>query len=196
MLRQTFELAVSHVRNPSQYRALTDSQITRLAKEIVTLIKEREKPFASLAEFVNRPLVAAPASGKAPAGLLQEAIERAGINSSVPGDKLEGIPNSPGISHNEMNDTEAAVAFPGYLTQADILQTLGPILSARSDTFLIRSYGDAINPATQTVEAQAWCEAIVQRIPHEVLDGADPASRSANRKFRILAFRWLDRDEI
>lgn len=178
------------------YRALTDTQISRLAKEIVTLIKARQKPFASLAEFVNRPLQAAPESGKAQTGLLQQAIENAGINNDVPGDKLKNIPNPPSVTHNQMNDVEAAVAFPGYLTQADILQTLAPILSARSDTFLIRSYGDAVNPATQTVEAQAWCEAIVQRIPHEVLDGADPASRSANRKFRILAFRWLSRDEI
>lgn len=173
------------------YRALNETQIRALAKEIVSLIRARGKPFGSLADFVNRPL---DNSGKP--GLLQQAIDATTINNGTPGGILSGIPNPQGISHNQMNGTAATVAFPGFLTQADILQALGPLLSARSDTFTIRSYGDAVNPQTNKVEARAWCEAVVQRVPHETLDGADPLSRSASRKFRVVSFRWLTKEEI
>lgn len=55
--------------------------------------------------------------------------------------------------------------------EIDVLQVIGPVISARSDTFRIRSYGEAIDPAGKTV-ASAWCEAIVQRTP-EYVDAAD-----------------------
>jgi hypothetical protein len=54
-----------------------------------------------------------------------------------------------------------------------VLGILGPVLTVRSDTFLVRAYGDAVNPATGAVESRAWCEAMVQRVP----DYVDPAIR-------------------
>ena len=55
---------------------------------------------------------------------------------------------------------------------ADILTAIGPFLQCRSDTFLIRTYGESLNPVTDEVESRAWCEATVQRIPNRV-DGGD-----------------------
>lgn len=62
-------------------------------------------------------------------------------------------------------------------------------LSVRSDTFRIRAYGDAINPADSTkVEASAWCEAIVQRTAADI--------PGFGRRFVIMYFRWLGPDDI
>ena len=95
---------------------------------------------------------------------------------------------------------------PGWLTQADLLQPLAPYLTARSDTFIIRSYGDAVNPATGSVEGRAWCEAVVQRIPDFVgnespdtplasLSSTSP-SKVFGRRFHVVSFRWLSPDDI
>ncbi len=95
--------------------------------------------------------------------------------------------------------------YPGYLLQADVLSVLAPALSARSDTFTIRTYGDVHNPVTGTVEARAWCEAVVQRLP----DFIDPAATAADatpppgspnatfgRRYQVISFRWLTPADI
>ncbi len=112
-----------------------------------------------------------------------------------------------------------AYGMPGYLTQADILQLLGPVLSARSDTFRIRTYGEVTNPATGATVARAWLEVIVQRLPEFVDPTDDPSawrpndSRSAanawnpatthrpanlefGRRYRVVHFRWLDAPDV
>lgn len=103
-----------------------------------------------------------------------------------------------------------AAGLPGFLTQADILQAIGPQLTARSDTFKVRAYGEAKNMRSGKTEARAWCEAIVQRIPDPLKENptkddivwperpqspANPVS-AAGRRFRIVAFRWLTPDEV
>lgn len=66
-------------------------------------------------------------------------------------------------------------------------------LTARSDTFRIRAYGDAVNPAIAgQVEATARCEAIVQRLP----DLIDAPTGPLGRRFVIVSFRWLVPDDI
>lgn len=99
--------------------------------------------------------------------------------------------------------TSRAAFAPGYLSQADLLTSLGPVLTPRSDTFTIRAYGDVQNPATSSVEARAWCEAVVQRLPDymETLNvSALPVAGTNNekfgRRFRIVSFRWLTANEI
>jgi len=97
-----------------------------------------------------------------------------------------------------------STGIPGWLTQADVLQVIGPVISARSDTFRIRAYGEALDSSGKTV-AKAWCEAIVQRTP-EFMDSADsPETRPENlnpsnvkfgRRFSVVSFRWLHPDEI
>jgi len=66
---------------------------------------------------------------------------------------------------------------------------LAPWLTVRSDTFRVRAYGDARNPADPAkVEAVAWGEAIVQRVPEEL--------PGFGRRMVIVGFRWLGPDDI
>jgi hypothetical protein len=66
------------------------------------------------------------------------------------------------------NSTTAAM-MPGWLTQGDVLTPLAPVISPRSDTFLIRTYGE---PDEET-GIKRYCEAVVQRIPDYVINGQD-----------------------
>lgn len=94
-----------------------------------------------------------------------------------------------------------------WLMQGDILQAVGSALQARSDTFVIRSYGEVLNPVDDTKKvAGAWCEAVVQRTVDYVDDSANSATdapavlssinQSFGRKYKIVSFRWLSADEI
>jgi Tfp pilus assembly protein PilX len=84
-----------------------------------------------------------------------------------------------------------ATIFPptGSPDYTQILTALGPMLAVRSDTFRIRAYGEALNPADPArIEAAAYCEAIVQRTP-EPMPGF-------GRRFVITYFRWLGPEDI
>lgn len=67
------------------------------------------------------------------------------------------------------------------------LAVMGGALTVRSDTFRIRAYGDSVNPATGSIESQAYCEAIVQRKDFPLPTG---------RRFVVQSFRWLTPDDI
>jgi Tfp pilus assembly protein PilX len=87
--------------------------------------------------------------------------------------------------------TYLATIFPptGSPDYTQILTALGPMLAVRSDTFRIRAYGEALNPADPArIEAAAYCEAIVQRTP-EPMPGF-------GRRFVITYFRWLGPEDI
>lgn len=179
------------------FRALSEEEIEDLATAIVNENRKRG-PFRSLADFVNRRL-ANDATGLA--GTLQAAIDATDINAK--GKTLSGAdPVSIDSTwfHNNSSGPQAT-GFPGYLTQADVLQAIGAVLSIRSDTFRIRAYGSVTNPLTGVVEAEAWCEAIVQRTPIKA-DGSDPladqpdVADNLGRRFEIVSFRWLPPDEI
>lgn len=80
------------------------------------------------------------------------------------------------------------------VTAQEFIDDVAPILAVRSDTFRIRAYGDALNPAdagltSATPEAVAYCEAIVQRT-----NRADPLGNG--KKFMIVYFRWLGPDDV
>ncbi len=103
-----------------------------------------------------------------------------------------------------------STGIPGWVTQADVLQAIGPSLSARSDTFRIRTYGEALSPDGKTVLAKAYCEAIVQRTPHYLDPSNAPTVRNASltdnkllpvnktfgRRYQIVSMRWLSSNEI
>ncbi len=177
------------------YRRVSDSQLQTLAQEIRDQVAARGTPFHSMAEFVN-------------SGILQAAIDTAGLNA-----KLTNVPQS--------SPTTAAASVPGMLTQAGLLTALGPILTVRSDTFLIRAYGESVNPTLvnadgsipqKAIESRAWCEAVVQRVPDYVDYSVDstgnltsgnypwdePTGINARfgRRFKIVQFRWLSPSDI
>ncbi len=186
-------------------RTLTDEQIQQLAENIVEEVKERG-PFLSIAEFVNRQ----PGSDKKLAlkGALQAAIDRTdSINARFAADsKINALADVAADGHPfpEALEGMSAAGAPGYLTQGDILSAVGSVISARSDTFRIRSYGEAVDPSNK-VTARAWCEAVVQRVP-EFIDPANPpetatgslsaANQRFGRRFIVTGFRWLSPEEI
>ena len=194
---------------------LTDD--TGLAVEIVNQVKARG-PFMSLSDFVNR-RIGASTDLRTYQGAIQEAIEQSGIN----GDQNTGIrAGTSDIIPNYANYTDLfpfaggsylagrnnATGVPMEINQANILLPLAPKLSARSDTFKIRAYGE-VRDSDDNIIAQATCEAIVQRLPEYVDSETDdpwdddsqtPTLNTINqtygRKFEIQSFRWLDQSEV
>jgi len=199
--------AVSRFRNPigkendnwQGFRTLSDAQIKTLADNIVKEVKLRG-PFLSLGEFVNRRIVASNLGLK---GALQSAIDTSGLNG---GAKMQDFPTAkyPSDSQSNIVPNDTGVGIPGYLTQADLLQSIAPVITPRSDTFTIRAYGDARDKSGNVI-AKAWCEAVVQRNP-EFLDPSDaPTTPLSNvkavnqtfgRGFAIVSFRYLSPAEV
>jgi type II secretory pathway pseudopilin PulG len=183
------------------FRTMSDYEIEALATELVREIKVRG-PFLCLSDFVNR----RPGTNAdlARHGALQAAIEAAGLNNDL--DKgARALGSVAGAPFSEAGKGSRAAGIPGYISQADLLTPLGPVLQARSDTFTIRSYGCSTDEYGN-LQAQAWCEAVVQRVP-EYVDSKDApdvveasitseANKKFGRKFRIVGFRWLKAQEI
>ena len=208
----------------SGFRRLSDAQVNALAGEIVKQVRLRG-PFVALAQFVNR---APNASANDPAGLgfcgaLQSAIDRTTINDfsavTTANDKLDCSTTRPlttafgsyfydaDFATNAPRVPQRSAGIPGWLTQADVLQAIAPVIATRSDTFVIRTCGQALAKDGVTVTAAAWCEAVVQRTP-EYLDASDGAwvhpadsnlhnvNRQFGRRYKILSLRWCSPDEI
>ncbi|MEX2044463.1 MAG: hypothetical protein WD941_03855 [Opitutus sp.] len=164
-------------------RNLAPDQVSALAHAIVGGLHRKHAesgPFRSMEEFLNAsPLFSDPAG--VPRSLIEAAIAEAGLNAEVP----------------EFSSQ--------FLTQADLMNLLAPVLFPRSDTFVIRAYGEAVNPATQLSEGRAWCEAIMQRLtdyfdasqpPETEASDLNPLNRTHGRRFKVVSFRWLARADI
>jgi len=203
--------------NFTGYRRLTMAEVDRLAQAIVDEVATRG-PFLSVADFVNRRLLS---SGADPhdhrmMGTLQAAIEQAGLNESQESASdstsmniLSDFQGSyQGVSHffalqRDALTTPANRSAPGYFMQSDLLARIGSVLQARSDTFLIRAYGDIGDPDNPT--ARAWCELLVRR-NSEYVDPADaaelhpddvlPVNQVFGRRFEIIRFRWLTEEDV
>ena len=187
------------------FRMLSDAQVHSLATAIVDQV-QAHGPFRSLAEFVNRPLNA-PSEGARLSGLLQTALD-AVVNPPPSLTPAAGLPAmagpSPGLAWPAASQGHRSTLAPGWLSQADVLGAIGPVLTVRSDTFLVRAYGDAVNPATGAVESRAWCEAVVQRLPDyvdpenppETATGLSATNQTYGRRFEIVQFRWLAPDDV
>ncbi len=185
------------------YRGLTSAQIDTLALEIVKEVQKRG-PFLSLGEFVNRQLTS---SQEGLAGAIQAAIGNAKLNSNVQYKEIDNkIYSDAGRNNIVKPDNHTGVAIPGYLTQADVLNSIGPRLTARSDTFTIRGYGESFDAATNRIKAKVVIEAVVQRVP-EFVDSLDPAytpilglkstvNRIFGRRFEIVSYRELAPEEL
>ena len=231
------------------FRSLDDAKITALATAIVAEIKARarnrtvtisgvttpsaERPFTTLAEFINRRLT--PSMPYSQMGALQAALDTAinlpdtGINP--PGkNSLSALPviaastnfktanfsggaNESATLTTDYDNPQALAAAtiagaPQWLTQADLLERIGQKLSARSDTFTVRTYGESVNPITGVVQGRAWLEAVVQRetsyvdtsvhpaLPLSVVATTSPTSAQFGRRFKVVSFRWLSPSDI
>ena len=203
-------------------------------------------PFIGLSQFVNRFNCGAYPNDVAWQGCLQTAIVRAdvaGANLSNRSSPLVGAPlfgsgqtaansNLPGAVpyvftpgnafasdprvSPSTNRNHALRAAPTSLTQADILAAVGSSLSTRSDTFVIRCFGDAADPLDPTKTlASCWIEAVVQRIP-EFCDPSQPpetevsgptdgqkhnpllnsVNQTLGRRFIILSSRMLGPNDL
>lgn len=190
-------------------RRLNQQEIEQLAEQIVVEVKRRG-PFQSLAEFVNR---RAEKSELAQVGCLQAAIDNSGLNEEAEQSEsleLSGTePGSESFENTEAAEGNSMEGTPGYLTQGDLLHTIAPILTVRADTFKVRTYGAATDRAGRVI-SEAWCEAIVQRSP-DFLDSANQAydyrnpstgefelsetNRKFGRRFNLISFRWLRKEE-
>lgn len=184
--------------NWNGFRTLTDDQILTLAENIVAEVRKRG-PFLSLAEFVNRRVEGGEFGLH---GTIQAAIEADKLNEQAKQATFSKAKYPNDAHENIINDT--GVGIPGYLTQADVLQSLAPVITCRSDTFTIRAYGEARDAAGKVI-ARAWCEAVVQRMPGFV-DPADPAETAIaslkpvngtfGRRFEVVSFRRVPTSEI
>ncbi|MFC4991598.1 hypothetical protein [Rubritalea tangerina] len=176
------------------YSKLNDQDIEKLAEKMVEEVRKRG-PFLSVADFVNRRLSD---DEQGEMGAVQAALKESGLSTG--------------------GGSELGV--PGTIRQSDVLASIGGAVSARSDTFVIRAYGEALSPdGSGKVVARAWCEAVVQRTPLLVGDegrlatkpnpsypGSNPASidayikdenaSSLGRSYKIISFRWLNKDGV
>jgi hypothetical protein len=165
----------------SNYRELTDDEVDELATAVVNEVRKRG-PFMSLSDFINRRLVNDDNFGLK--GALQAAIDATTINDSAISNGGGTFATSKGVAlsapyspipandrfpsirsmskTNKETEVTAALGAPGIVTQMDVLNSIGPNLTARSDTFVIRAYGEAFDNNGQSI-GKAWVEVVAQR---------------------------------
>ena len=129
-------------------------------------------------------------------GALEAAIQAAGINAELI-EKFPLLDNQAPARPPEVSEpldidptlkpSSAAWGGEKFITQGDILQVIGDSLVARSDTFVIRAYGEAADGS------RAWCEAVVQRVSEPV---SSAPMMKFGRQFKQIRFRWLSPAEI
>lgn len=201
------------------YAQLEDADIERLAEATVAENKARAisrvgtasvTPALTMGQFVNRMLVGD--DDQKMKGTLQAAIERCNLNGSLDGYAGDFISGDYGSNSDEVmfqgDGTKLEVALsasaPTHILQSDILQTLGAAMTPRSDTFIIRAYGDTLG-IQGDVLARVWCEAVVQRVTKPVHSDTlnpwkpkvpDPGQVDFGRQFKIVSFRWLNMDDV
>jgi hypothetical protein len=185
-------------------RTLSDDEIGELAQALVREIRKRG-PFLSLADFVNRRV------GKdtdlARSGAIQSALDDDEVSINKRQNSARSVTGNVASRFAFPEAEEGAMNYgsPSLVKQADILTPIAPILSARSDSFIIRAYGEA-KAANGQILARAWCEAVVER-GREYVDPSENATtpqvnlaedvnRRFGREFEIVSFRWLNALEI
>ncbi|MGB0371414.1 MAG: hypothetical protein ACPGN3_08685 [Opitutales bacterium] len=176
------------------FRVLSDDEIRELAEAIVEQVKLRG-PFLSLSDFVNRRL-SNDILGYS--GALQAAIDSTTINAGLDNNPLDSSP----FPHQENLVSGNGVGQPTWLMQQDILVSHAPKISARSDTFIIRSYGEVAGSSDDAPAATAWCEVKVQRVasfvdeiandPSDEVSELSAVNAQFGRGFKVVDFRWID----
>ncbi len=185
-------------------RTLSDDKIESLAQGIVKEVRKRG-PFLSLADFVNRRVGSDKKLGRA--GAIQSALDSEDIEINKKQNMGRAVDSAVASRFAFPEAEEGAMNYgaPSFVKQGDILTPIAPVLSARSDSFIIRSYGESLN-SRGIVVAQAWCEAVVERNRNYIDPADDPetitasltkkANQNFGRQFNIVSFRWLNPREI
>ena len=203
-------------------------------------------PYIGLAQFVNRFNCGAYPNQVSFQGCLQNAILRADVDGANLSNRSSPLSAAPYFDENKLYagsansgpgmipyvsnaynvnaadprtgtyKSHSLRAAPTSLMQSDILEAVGSSLSTRSDTFVIRCYGDTTDPLDRNrTLAGCWIEAVVQRIPEfcdpsqppetEVSKPTDgqlhnpslnPINRTLGRRFVILATRTLTQKDL
>lgn len=185
-------------------RELTETEIELLATAITREIRKRG-PFLSLADFVNRRV--GTDKSLARAGAIQSALDSdlTGINKRfISSGRTVGAAASR-FAFKEAEEGAISQGIPGIVKQADILTPIAPILSARSDSFIVRGYGEAVDGSGK-VTARAWCEAVVERDrnfvdpvanrPTAATTTLNPINTKFGRRYDMVSFRWLSATEV
>ena len=183
------------------FRTLSDEEITTLATSLVTEVRSRG-PFLSLAEFINRRVSNDQLGLK---GALQAAIDNSSLNESVLGETQSfNTSKFERGSQSNISPANTGVGIPGYLTQADLLKSIAPVITVRSDTFIVRAYGTS-KSNNGRIEATATIEAVVQRVP-DFLDSNDSAetplaelsetNQTFGRRLKVVSVRFLSEREL
>jgi hypothetical protein len=204
------------------YRQFSEADIEKLAIAIVNQVRKRG-PFLSMSEFVNRRIGSD--SDFTRMGALQNAIEDARLNENLfTGQRWVSESDVSNATTYAFKTPKAATGnpaagAPGWLSQADILKVLEPAATVRSDTFVIRTCGEATDKSGNVI-AKAYVEAVLQRVPDYINSSDPPSSKLLNpnspnnandsdapfvlapenlafgRKFVVASFRWLSEKEI
>jgi hypothetical protein len=204
------------------YHDITDKQLDDLAAAVVNEVRRRG-PFMSLSDFVNRRLVNDDNFGLK--GAIQAAIDSTDINGSTeignsggtfsnyrqtveggnqtlsppyfPVKPNDRFPSARAMSKtNSDKDIIAGQGAPGIISQMDVLNSVGPNLTARSDTFVIRAYGEAFDNNGQSI-GKAWVEVVTQRSSDFVAltdQQAQSLNISAEPNVRAPAYRDNNKD--
>jgi hypothetical protein len=178
----------------SGFRTLTDEELKLLAKNLVVEIKLRG-PFLSLGEFVNRRISSDRALNLA--GALQTAIDKSNLNKKF---RYSAFDTSAYPNKENITNPNTGTNTPGWLSQADVLHGLAPYITPRSDTFVIRSLGEARN-ANGDVINSVRLEAVVQRVPDwvdptdanatAVADLTSQVNKDFGRRFQVISIREI-----
>ncbi|SHI39686.1 hypothetical protein SAMN02745181_0033 [Rubritalea squalenifaciens DSM 18772] len=214
--------------------SLNQEEIRELAEAIVKQVKRRG-PFPSLSAFVNRTNYLEDLYREDPngnlgsthkdvryAGAIQAAIDSLKLNQATSSEKplspSEFVADKRFYPAVECMRDSANSHLPGTLKQSDILRQIDPVITARGDTFIIRTVGVSKDD-TGKVRAKAACEVIVQRKVAYCDQSQEPdtepyqANRSSGdsvsfisqlsavnqrygRRFEVQSFRWLPKNEV
>ncbi len=160
----------------------------------------------------SQPLNLAPSRPLSEVQRLAEALVAAADVQEQPFRSLEEFATSgvltTAIENSQLN-VDADGPIPAldrrFVDEAALFAKLADRAAIRSDTFIIRVYGQSQHPVTGAVTARAWLEARVQRTHAPFLSPGLPSSTTPTdetwnpshplgRRFVVTGFRWLDRD--
>lgn len=218
-------------RDPNTPRSASGAQQSALDNAATNISHDGTKSTFTRLETTHDMLVLKPGKGNAPMADLWGTQPNRSRGSTYGGQTADRHPvwaaeskdSNPGaiasiyadrllISERTLQPQQGyrSTGIPGWITQADVLQAIGPVIAARSDTFRIRGYGEVLAPDGEAVLARASCEAVIQRVPDYVDPSNLPSERSATpsdttlspankrfgHRFFVTSFRWLSQNEI